>query len=86
MAQEALRNIVKHARATQIQIRLHSKKGTLQFQVSDNGIGFNLHEARKRIGLGLHSIEERVWLTGGTVRVQTEPGDGTVISVRIPAS
>ena len=84
VAQEALRNIVKHSRATQTQVHLHSKKGMLQFQVRDNGIGFNMNEAKNRIGLGLQSIEERVRLAGGTVRVETGPGDGTVISVSIP--
>ncbi len=84
VAQEALRNVVKHSRATQVQIHLRSKKGTLLFQVRDNGIGFNMDEAKNRIGLGLQSIEERVWLVNGTVRVETEPGDGTVISASIP--
>ena len=86
VAQEALKNVVKHSRATQAQAQLHSNKGTLQFQVRDNGIGFNLDKAKKQIGLGLKSIEERVWHVGGTVRVKTGPGDGTVISVSIPLS
>ena len=84
VAQEALKNVVKHSRATQVQIHLRSKKGTLLFQVRDNGIGFNMDEAKNRIGIGLQSIEERVWLVDGTVRVETGPGDGTVISVSIP--
>jgi len=84
VVQEALRNIVKHARATQTQVHLHSENGTLQFQVRDNGIGFILDEAKYRVGLGLHSMEERVWLIGGTVQVETAPGDGTTISVSIP--
>ncbi len=84
VAQESLRNIVKHACATQTQLHLHSKNGTLEFQVRDNGIGFNLSEAKKKIGFGLQSMEERVWLVGGTLQVETEPGDGTVVSVSIP--
>jgi PAS domain S-box-containing protein len=84
VVQEALRNIVKHARATQTQVHLHSENGTLQFQVRDNGIGFILDEAKNQIGLGLRSIEERVWLVGGKVQVETGPGDGTTISVSIP--
>ena len=43
-----------------------------------------MDEAKNRIGLGLQSIQERVLLVGGTVRVETVLGDGTVISVRIP--
>ncbi len=84
VAQEALRNIVKHSRATQTQVHLHSNKGSLKFQVRDNGIGFNMNAAKNGIGLGLQSIEERVSLAGGTVRVETAPGDGTVISVSMP--
>ncbi len=84
VAQEALRNVVKHSRATQTQVHLHSKRGTLQLIVRDDGIGFNMNKEKNRIGLGLHSIEERVWLAGGTLRVETGPGDGTVISVSIP--
>jgi len=75
---------IEHSRATQTQVHLLSKKGALQLQVTDNGIGFNKDEAKNQIGLGLHSIEERVWLVGGTVHVETAPGDGTVFSVRIP--
>ena len=84
VAQEALRNIIKHSRATRAQVHLRLKKGTLQFQVKDNGIGFNPDEERNQIGSGLASIEERVWFAGGTVQVETGPGDGTVISVSIP--
>jgi len=86
VAQEAFRNIVKHSSATQIKVHLHSKKGALQLQVRDNGIGFNINGAKYRIGLGLQSIEERVFLAGGTVRIKTRPGDGTAISVSIPQS
>jgi len=84
VAQEALRNIVKHSRATQTQVHLYAKKETLEFEVRDNGIGFNMNEAKNRIGLGLKSMEERVWLAGGTVRVESRPGNGTVVSVSIP--
>ncbi len=84
VAQESLRNVVKHARATQIDVRLFSKNGTLEFEVRDNGLGFNMNEAINRVGLGLNSIEERVSFVGGTVRLETGPGDGTVISVSIP--
>ncbi len=86
VAQEALRNIVKHSRATQVRVQLHSNKGTLKFQVRDNGIGFDLNEAEQRVGLGLQSMEERAYLIGGTVRMKPRPGGGTVISVNIPLS
>ena len=84
VAQEALRNVVKHSRATRAQVHLHSKQAALQIQVRDNGIGFNLNETINPVGLGLQCIEERVWQVGGTMRVETGPGDGTVISVSLP--
>jgi len=84
VAQEALRNVVKHSRATRAQVHLYSKNGTLKFQVRDNGRGFNLDKAKSKIGLGLRIIEERVWFVGGKARVESGPGDGTVISVSIP--
>ena len=62
----------------------HSKKGTLQLQVRDNGIAFNLDEAINQIDTRLQRIGELVWFVGGRVRVETGPGDGTVISARIP--
>jgi len=84
VAQEALRNVVKHSRATQTLVHLYAKKGTLEIEVRDNGIGFNMNEAKNRIGLGLQSMEERVWLAGGTVRVESKPGNGAVVSASIP--
>ena len=58
--------------------------GTLQFQLRDNSIEFNLDKAKNQIGIGLQSMEERVWRVGGIMRVETGPGDGTVISVSLP--
>ena len=86
VAQEALRNIVKHSRATRAQVQLHSNKKTLKFQVRDNGIGFNPDEGKNQLGLGLQSMKERARLFGGTMRVKPRLGDGTVISVSIPLS
>jgi PAS domain S-box-containing protein len=83
VAQEAVRNIVKHAHATQANVHLQSINGMLQLQVTDNGIGFNVNKAEKPVGLGLHSIDERVSLVGGSLRVESS-GDGTVLSVNIP--
>ena len=84
VVQEALRNMVKHSQATQAQVYLRCKEDVLECEVSDNGIGFNLNEAKNQIGLGLQSMEERVWLVGGTVRVEAAPADGTVITASIP--
>lgn len=82
--QESLQNIRKHARAREIAVRLAGGGNELVLAVEDSGIGFDLNEARRKGGLGLVSMEERVRLVGGTIRVHSEPGRGTRVEVRCP--
>ena len=63
--QEGLRNIGRHARATDIQVQLYKKDNTVYFMLKDNGIGFDLDSSTKRRGLGLASMEERARLIIG---------------------
>jgi signal transduction histidine kinase len=56
----------------------------LELSVRDDGCGFDLAAARRRGGLGLLSIDERVRLVGGVVELSTAPGRGTKVTVRIP--
>jgi signal transduction histidine kinase len=80
--QEQLNNIVKYARATKIDIRLYNSENQLHLTVSDNGIGFDLNQSKK--GIGLTNISNRVYLMGGTYLINTEPGNGCKWSIRIP--
>ncbi len=61
-----------------------SIQGKIITDRKNNGISFNVNETKNQIGLGLQSIVERVWLSGGTGQVETGPGDGTIISLGIP--
>ena len=83
--QEVLNNIIKHARATEISIRLYYLKDEWQLTVKDNGVGFNLADipAQQR-GAGLHNIQKRAAIIGGSCMVESVPGSGTGINIYIP--
>jgi two-component system sensor histidine kinase UhpB len=84
-AQEALGNAVRHARARAIDVRLGIVDQLAELKVDDDGIGFNAKgEAARRRGLGLLSLEERAKLLGGSFELDTSPGKGTHVCIRIP--
>jgi PAS domain S-box-containing protein len=80
--QEQLSNIMKYAKASQVEIILHADEESVDFEVKDNGKGFDLKRATK--GLGLKSIYSRAELHNGTVYINTAPGEGCMLSVHIP--
>ena len=82
-AQEALANVRRHADAGAVTIRLRVAEGTAQVEVSDDGSGFDPAAAR---GFGLSGMRDRVADMGGDMDVETGPGRGTRIRVRVPAS
>jgi PAS domain S-box-containing protein len=89
IAQEALRNIAKHAHARQVQVTVRQVDDELRLTVTDDGKGFDLATVQQRAGgLGLRSIEERVRLVGGHLSIETAPDQGTRITVwmRTPAA
>jgi two-component system sensor histidine kinase UhpB len=90
IAQEAINNIVKHSKATQVEIKLSQQENDIQFEIKDDGEGFDLlsvrEEALQMQRLGLLGIEERAELVGGEVKLVSEPGSGTQIQVRVPFS
>jgi two-component system, NarL family, sensor histidine kinase UhpB len=84
VTQEALHNVVRHAAAPAAEVRLVVTDAEVELTITDEGRGFDEDEARRRGGLGLTSIDERVRLVGGTVDLTTSPGHGTRITVRVP--
>jgi signal transduction histidine kinase len=84
VAQEALRNIAAHAGARQARVALTPSADGLELVVNDDGQGFDLAEARRRGGVGLISVEERVRLIGGALRIESRPKRGTELRVRVP--
>jgi signal transduction histidine kinase len=82
ITQEALTNIYKYAKATEVTIYLFQDTEGLHLHVKDNGIGFNREETRR--GFGIQGMEERVKALNGSFQLQTSPGRGCQIKVRIP--
>ena len=83
IVQEALRNVVRHANAKNVRIRLEQRGDELALTIQDDGRGF-LPEREK--GLGLLGMEERVTHLQGSFRVESTPGAGTSIRVELPIS
>ena len=84
IAQEALCNAAKHAPGASVRIQLSYDRKELQLRIQDAGSGFSPVEARSGGGLGLISMQERARLAGGNLLLSTRPGEGTVLSVRVP--
>ncbi len=84
IAQEALRNVSKHAHSDRVELLLNADPEFIHLEVRDFGRGFSAEEVRGQPGLGLASMEERVRLAGGEITISSVPGKGTSIAVRVP--
>jgi signal transduction histidine kinase len=84
VAQEALRNVVRHAGASSVDVSLAQAGGGLQLAVSDNGAGFDAGSRSERPSLGLASIRERVNLLQGLVDISSAQGHGTTVLAWVP--
>jgi two-component system NarL family sensor kinase len=83
--QEILNNIIKHAAATVINIKLEYLEGKLQLQIIDNGVGFDAEAMTiEQRGMGLQNIQKRAGIIGGAVAIKSSPGEGTCITIFIP--
>lgn len=85
VAQEAVNNAVKHAAPPDVDVRLSLAASQVMLEVSDNGRGFDIGEAeRRRPGMGLFTMRERVALVNGDFAIESRPGHGTRILVTLP--
>jgi len=87
IAQEALNNARKHSKASKATINLKFQKGSIEMAVSDNGVGFDVGKAYTSSGikgsLGLMSMQERAQLMGANLKIESEPGQGTTVKVKM---
>lgn len=89
-AQEALHNIQKHARASHVAVTLSYMADLLVLDVNDDGVGFRVHELPKSVpdspgaGYGLGFLRERVADLGGSLTIESNPGEGTTLAVSFP--
>ncbi|MFC1902256.1 sensor histidine kinase [Chloroflexota bacterium] len=88
IAQEALRNVWRHSGAASIKIAVRFDESKTRITISDNGKGFdlpdNVGDLAKVGKLGLTGMQERAQLVGGTLKVQSQPGKGTTITIESP--
>ncbi len=86
IAQEALNNVMKHAGANRVGVLLERVDGNVSLIVEDDGVGFEPGMAVDgERGMGLLSMRERAAQIGGTLEIESEPGAGTTLYVRVPA-
>ncbi len=83
IAQEALRNSIRHARPTALQISLHGENRELVLAISDNG-ACPAEAADSEVGAGLREMEHRARLIGAQLRLESAPGEGTRVCCRVP--
>jgi len=84
ITQESLQNVAKHAKAKHLSVTLGVRDGNLVLSLEDDGIGFAPQAVKGKGGLGLVSIGERARIIGASLSIESKPGDGTRISVRVP--
>ena len=86
VAQEALNNVAKHARARRVQIRLRrTPGGAWALRITDDGRGLADKDLSKPASFGLRGMAERVRALGGELRVESAPGRGVVVTAEVPA-
>ena len=87
IAQESLNNVLKHSGATQVRVALGQAKGQVVLKVRDNGHGFDpASPAGHGGGMGLMIMAERARILGGTVKIQSRPGEGSSLVASVPVS
>ncbi len=84
IVQESLTNVVKHAHATEVVIRVFETGGKLHLSLEDNGVGYDTEAGVRTGGWGLITMSERALAIGGTCSVKSRPGLGTTITVEVP--
>jgi signal transduction histidine kinase len=82
--QEALHNAVKHSGVKRVEVQLREESGKIHLTISDSGRGFDVKSAMQGKGLGLTSMQERVRLVNGSMKIESKPMTGTIISVSVP--
>jgi len=84
IAKEALHNAVKHAQPRQVKLSLRLVEQQLILKIQDDGCGFDTHAAETPGGYGLDNMQSRAEAIGGLLKVESAPGNGTEVSLRVP--
>lgn len=81
--QEQVNNIMRHSKAKNVLIEISSHHNDLHIHTQDDGIGFDVHKLRE--GIGIYNLYSRVEAYNGIIGIQSEPGKGCTIDIKIPA-
>jgi signal transduction histidine kinase len=84
IAQEALRNVIKHSGAQRAAVELRRDKDAICLQIIDDGVGFDAKSSAVKGGLGLVNMRERLRLVRGEIAVDSQLSGGTRVEVRVP--
>jgi PAS domain S-box-containing protein len=84
IAQEAMHNAARHAAPKHVRVALRARGSNLVLEIADDGVGFDVLHTRRKGGLGLISMEERARMVGGTMRLDSRSGKGTLVEVKVP--
>ena len=82
--QECVNNVIKHAKATHLDISMIRDEDGISATIEDNGTGFDTSDASKFNGIGLKNIHTRISYLKGTVEWNSEPGKGTLVAIHVP--
>jgi signal transduction histidine kinase/ligand-binding sensor domain-containing protein len=86
IGQEALNNALKHAHANSVSIRLRFTDEETELELRDDGVGFEPASNLSGGGFGISGMKERAQRIGGTLQIESAPGQGTKVNVRVPVS
>jgi PAS domain S-box-containing protein len=84
IVQEALTNVVRHAKARNVNVLLEKSGSSLKVLIEDDGAGFDLNSLRRRERLGLVGMQQRAEMLGGELVLESSPGMGTTVVVEVP--
>jgi PAS domain S-box-containing protein len=86
IVQEGLSNVSKHARASHASVLLDRRTGEVRLTIEDDGVGFDVNRAGRSGGMGLAGMQERASAIGGELHLESAPGRGTTLFVRVPVT
>jgi signal transduction histidine kinase len=82
--QESLTNVLRHAKASRVEVTLSKEGNCLCMKISDNGIGLPKDHTKKGQSFGLQGIDERIKMLGGELKIDSVPGKGTSLTISVP--
>jgi signal transduction histidine kinase len=86
VVQEAMTNVVRHARATRVDVLAEQRGDRVMVMIEDDGVGFEPERVQRGDHFGLLGLAERAEALGGTLTVESKPGGGTTVVVEVPSA